>query len=260
MIPRNRDISHAAYQELLGAYALDAVEADERRSLEAHLASCPSCPAELARLQSAIDAYPLALTDLLPSAALRGRIELAIGVGSAHSTWTNARPPAPPPVAQRATPSHPPPPSPTPIRPSAIYPWVAAAALLLAVSLGLLAWNLQLRTDPGQPTEVETVALRPTDPDQAVDGDLTYLTDRGVAMLTVRDLPPLESGELYQVWLIGDGGDPEPVGTFDASSANFAVVVDRDRYQVLALTIEPGPLGSPQPTSDPIADAPLSSA
>lgn len=37
-----------AYGDLLGAYALDAVEADERELIEVHLAQCPRCRAEVA--------------------------------------------------------------------------------------------------------------------------------------------------------------------------------------------------------------------
>ena len=40
-------ISHEDASELLGAYALDAVDGDERVSLEEHLATCPRCQAEL---------------------------------------------------------------------------------------------------------------------------------------------------------------------------------------------------------------------
>lgn len=40
-------ISHDDAIELLGAYALDAVEGDELVELEAHLATCPRCRAEL---------------------------------------------------------------------------------------------------------------------------------------------------------------------------------------------------------------------
>jgi hypothetical protein len=39
--------SHEEMQELLGAYALDAVDADERVLVEAHLAHCPRCRDEL---------------------------------------------------------------------------------------------------------------------------------------------------------------------------------------------------------------------
>jgi anti-sigma factor RsiW len=41
-------LDHAAIEELLGAYALDAVEPDERDQIEAHLATCPRCRAEVA--------------------------------------------------------------------------------------------------------------------------------------------------------------------------------------------------------------------
>jgi anti-sigma factor RsiW len=38
----------AEVEELIGAYALDAVDADERAAVEAHLPGCPRCRAELA--------------------------------------------------------------------------------------------------------------------------------------------------------------------------------------------------------------------
>ena len=40
-------VGHDEYIELLGAYALDAVDQDERRTVEAHLAVCPACQAEV---------------------------------------------------------------------------------------------------------------------------------------------------------------------------------------------------------------------
>src|SRR5262245_64213668 len=39
--------SHAEIEELLGAYALDAVDPDEREAIEAHLSGCPRCRAEV---------------------------------------------------------------------------------------------------------------------------------------------------------------------------------------------------------------------
>ncbi len=42
-----RMIAHAEAEQLLGALALDAVEADERESLELHLETCPKCRDEL---------------------------------------------------------------------------------------------------------------------------------------------------------------------------------------------------------------------
>lgn len=40
-------MNHHPVEELLGVYALDAVDADERAEIEAHLADCPRCRAEV---------------------------------------------------------------------------------------------------------------------------------------------------------------------------------------------------------------------
>ena len=46
--------AHAEIQDLLGAYALDAVDADERVLIERHVADCPRCRAEVdAHLEAA---------------------------------------------------------------------------------------------------------------------------------------------------------------------------------------------------------------
>ena len=46
-----RELSPAELHELLGAYALDAVDADEREQVEAYLARTPSAVAEVSALQ-----------------------------------------------------------------------------------------------------------------------------------------------------------------------------------------------------------------
>ena len=43
-----RELTHDEAADLLGAYALDAVDADEREALEHHLRECPRCRAEVA--------------------------------------------------------------------------------------------------------------------------------------------------------------------------------------------------------------------
>src|SRR3546814_17505894 len=44
---RSADMTHDEVQDLLGAYALDAVDDDERALVEDHLAECPRCRAEV---------------------------------------------------------------------------------------------------------------------------------------------------------------------------------------------------------------------
>ena len=75
-------------------------------------------------------------------------------------------------------------------------------------------------------------------------------------MLDVHDLPPLEPDQVYEVWLIGDEG-PVPAGTFDQPTDQHAVVADRSQYETLAITAEPGPLGTEAPTGEVVATAPL---
>jgi hypothetical protein len=42
------ELTHAEIEELLGAYALDALDDDERDAVEGHLPGCPRCRAEVA--------------------------------------------------------------------------------------------------------------------------------------------------------------------------------------------------------------------
>lgn len=44
----SQSLTHSEIEDLLGAFALDAVDDDERDLLEAHLAACPRCRAEVA--------------------------------------------------------------------------------------------------------------------------------------------------------------------------------------------------------------------
>src|SRR5437899_2768096 len=41
-------VEHVDIEEMLGAYALDAVDGDEREMVERHLADCPRCREEVA--------------------------------------------------------------------------------------------------------------------------------------------------------------------------------------------------------------------
>jgi hypothetical protein len=47
-------MSHEEIAELLGAYALDAVEPDEAAAVEAHVGECPRCAAELAEFREVV--------------------------------------------------------------------------------------------------------------------------------------------------------------------------------------------------------------
>jgi anti-sigma-K factor RskA len=241
---------HAATRDLLGAFALGAVDPEEAASVRAHLATCAECQAEMAELWLAVDSLPSTIEPMAPPPALRERIAAAIAA--------EAVAPAPEPVATIA----PPPPVPEPIRKppsfwSRATPWAAAAAILLLLSAGLLVWNLRLREQIATAPVAETIALAPTDAAPGARGEVTYLPEDSLLLLNVQDLPPLELDQVYEVWLIGEDGVPAPAGVFDQPTDQHAVVADRDRYDTLAITAEPGPLGTEAPTGEIVATASL---
>jgi anti-sigma-K factor RskA len=257
--PNQTVARHAATRDLLGAFALGAVDAEEAASVRAHLATCAECQAEMAELWLAVDSLPDAIEPMDPPPALRDRIAAAIMAESA----------APNPLALSVTPSTEPvptiataPPVPEPIRKPASFwsratPWAAAAAILLLLSAGLLVWNLRLREQMATAPATETIALAPTDAAPEARGEVTYLPQDDLFILDVRDLPPLEPDQVYEVWLIGEDGVPAPAGVFDQPTDQHAIVADRDHYDTLAITAEPGPLGTEAPTGEIVATASL---
>jgi anti-sigma-K factor RskA len=250
---------HAATRDLLGAFALGAVDAEEAATVRAHLATCAECQAEIAELWLAVDSLPDMIEPMEPPPALRDRIATAIAAEAASPLPAPSASPAPEPMPAIA----PAPPATEPIRKPASFwskvtPWAAAAAILLLLSAGLLVWNLRLREQIQQATApvTETIALAPTDAAPDASGEVTYLPQDELLMLDVRDLPPLEPDQVYEVWLIGAEG-PVPAGTFDQPTDQHAIVADLDLYDTLAITAEPGPLGTEGPTGEIVATAPL---
>lgn len=271
MEPRQQRRDHQYYEDLVGAVALGAATPEERQALLTHASECPICRPELAELRAAVTALPLMLEEREPSPILRYRIqamlqhELTTGVPIAEPASgpldvdqledSEASPFAAAPYT--AVPE----PTPVPIRPRrprAVAIWAAAAVLLLAVSAGLVLWNLMLLQDQRDLGEEETIAVTVdiASPPANLAANLTYLEDRGVFLLSVRDLPALTEDQLFQVWLIGDA-NPISVGTFGSETAEVAVAADRAEYAALAVSVEPGPTGSPTPTTPPILVANL---
>ena len=253
---------HAATRDLLGAFALGAVDAEEAATVRAHLATCAECQAEMAGLWTAVDSLPGMVEPMDPPPALRDRIAAVVMAEPASPPPAPAVAPAPaaptpaPAIAPAEPVSH-------PIRKPASFwsratPWAAAAAILLVLSAGLLVWNLRLQEQVREAATpvAETIALAPTDAAPEASGEVTYLADEDLFIVDVRDLPPLEADQVYEVWLIGEDG-PEPVGVFDQPTDQHAIVADRGQYETLAITLEPGPLGTAAPTGEIVASAPL---
>lgn len=64
----------AAVRDDLGAWALDALDADERSSVDQHVSRCMGCRAEADRWLAVSSALPLSLAPVAPSADARDRL------------------------------------------------------------------------------------------------------------------------------------------------------------------------------------------
>lgn len=247
-------VDHREYEDLLAAAALGALTPDEHAALRAHLQKCPSCRSAYGRLVSVADALPLAVEERSPSASLRARLQSQVAV-DARERQRETPPPVPLPVS--AAPASQARSARRNVLPFRVGWAVAAAALLLLGIVGGVAVDRLLLGDD-EPEDTQSIALQfPTDV-QVENADLTYLPNQQILQFSAPNLPNPPPGNVYQVWLI-EGETPRPVGVVDSDTGEFVTTVDPDRYDAFAITVEPGPLGSPGPTSDPIIVAPLES-
>jgi hypothetical protein len=237
---------HAYFQSLLGAYALDITDDEETRELEGHLSICRECPQELAQLRAAANELPLLAEEMPPSAALRGRISAAARQERPDVRQINQGRPDPTnlPVSIR----------PGPRALPRWAPWLVAAVLLVGF-VGMLGWNMRLRTNQGDGA-IRTIALRSRG-NAPVTGEVIYIPEQHLGVLKTEQLPALPAGQIYQMWLM-KGDVPVGAGVFTSPTGEHAMSVDLRQYSAIAITMEPAPTGSEKPSSDPVAMAVLS--
>ncbi len=236
----------ADYDEsLIAAAAFGTLDADEARELEVLLARSPEARAELAELRELAGNLALVAEERAPSADLRDRLEAAI-TGQQATTESAA---VATPVPDR---------QPAPIiRLNGVWLGAIAAALAIALLSGVLLAQFVLFDDEDDIAAREDVALTVTDAIPDLEAQLTYEPDRHLFFLTTENLPPPPQDSIYQIWLIDEAGVAQPKGIMAATT--YAVMADRDAFVAFAVTIEPGPLGSTGPTSEPFLVAPLES-
>lgn len=252
MEPRVNQPPQDNVRDLLGAYALGAVDAREAAEMRAFLEQDAAAAAELTELLAAVSVLPALAEPMTPPVGLRDRIAAAT-LADAPARPAPVAPLAssrPAPMAARAEdPANIVRPEPAFWQRAAV--WATAAAALLILSLGLLYWNMQLRSEISTTPPIETLALATTPMAPEASGDVKYMPEQGVIMVDVKDLPPLPEGYVYEVWLIGEG-DPVAAGVFSSATAQHAIVADRSQFSTLAITREPGPMGTVAPTTGEI--------
>ncbi|MDQ3655674.1 MAG: anti-sigma factor [Chloroflexota bacterium] len=257
MDPTANDRDDQYYEELLSAAAFGTLSAAEAAEVEAYLATSASARAELAELRMIAGGLTLLADEARPSPDLRNRIEQVV---MADAAW--ARPAQ---GGRRSLPESNPnegivPLSTVPVagskRPTPLwhpYVWAAAAALVLAIVTGVVLDRVLLNDD-NPATERESIAFNLTTPIPDLSAALTYDAEDQIFILETENMPAAPPDHVYQVWLIDESG-AQPVGVMNRST--FAVPAPRDAYDAFAITVEPAPLGSVGPTTDPFFVAAL---
>jgi anti-sigma-K factor RskA len=233
-------------EELLGAYALDALPEGEMAAVRAHLASCREHAAKASELRSVAASLNATVEPVAPPDALRRRVVAGVAATAAAPTRLDRRrePSATARPAAR-------------IRWRPAYAFGAIAAVLVMAVAGLAAWNVSLRSELDDRVSPESVIVWPlqdaSDP-AASSGYVVYYSEDDRVTVVGEGLPQPESGKTYQLWAVSDVGRPTSIGLMDVDVRGRAIATAPFRVDGalnLAITIEPAG-GSPQPTSDPI--------
>ncbi|WP_051681627.1 anti-sigma factor [Cellulomonas sp. HZM] len=234
---------------LLGAYALDAVDADERLAVERLVAADADAARELAQLRDVAARLGTAVR-ADPPATLRASVLAAVAAeraraGGAGSSSAAAPVPTPELVP---TPRH---------RASARW-WSLAAAVVVgaAVPTTLLVQQHQHADQVAAQQQAIADILR--DPtavlvhgEVAGGGNATAVLTADDALFSATGLPALSEGKVYQLWVVRDGQASSAGVMDDDAGAVRSLAQGYVAGDALAVTVEPRG-GSEQPTSDPV--------
>jgi anti-sigma factor RsiW len=210
--------------ELTAAYALDALDPEEREEYEAHLRGCEACQEELAALSGVTEALAVGASGPAPRPELRDRI-LSAARDEPQTVVALA------PRHRRVLPA---------------VAAVAAVAALVALVIGLWAGQLSGDLDEARSAleRQRQAAAVLADPDARIvalatgQGRLVVGAD-GRAALVLGGMGPAPAGKTYEVWVV-EGDAAVPAGLFPGDDDADLVAVDGTvgEGDVVAVTIE----------------------
>jgi anti-sigma-K factor RskA len=230
--------------DLLPAYALGSLDADEASHIEAHLLSCWICRNESNAFQTVAEQLSLAAPAASPSPDLKDRLLQRVQT-------TRPRQPIPAQAARRSWLER-------------LLPVWGLASLGLIIALA--AFNLSLWQRLNQlefvtaPGGMRAIPLSGTDEASGATGFVLVGADGRNGALVVDGLPPLDENRQYQLWLIRDGErtsgavfstDEESYGGMRIKAPGSLL-----EYSAVDVTIEPAG-GSLQPTGEVVLGGPL---
>jgi len=231
--------------ELAGAYAFGALDADEERLVAAHLSSCPRPHAEVRDGVALAGGLADGLQPVGPSAQLRARL-----MASVAATPQASAPRRPADAARRPRLRWPAP------RLSAA---LATAAVVVAIAFGIRSVQLEQEAERSEAV-AEAFAAAEAIYRVAGDAGTGWLLETGDRPVFVAaDVASLPAGRLYQLWLIDPAGQPVSAGTLTPAGDPALSLVRVERpltgYATFAVTVEAR--REDQPTSEPVMVATL---
>jgi len=253
---------HEQFGEDLALYALNALEGEDRSTLEKHLASCPACRLELEQLRG--DGALLALSTVGPKPPGRARHRLLEAVAAETANPTPASRAQTIREAERPRRSW--------------WGWLgwAATAAVIVFAASLWRENSGLRRDiatwrslasqqelelgrtrdvvaavTGSDAVRFTLVAMKTPPQP--QGKAFYLRNRNSLVFVANNMPVLPPQKAYELWLIPVQGAPIPAGVFKPDARGSATVVNPPlpagtEAKAFAITVE-NEAGSSAPTS-----------
>ncbi len=226
------------FEELSGAYVLDAITPEERGLAEEHIAECSHCAQVVRELQLSVNALSLSVPTVEPSAALKERILASIQPKVTALVQPVQK------VSQKSF---------VPQRRSRWQRWstqlLAVASLVLIILLsGMTVWNIALQQQISTLTmNVSPISysMRSTSASEGVAGNLECFSKQHLCILTMHGLPMLEGTKVYQGWLLHDQ-QPTSIGLLNVRNGVASVDFQGDvgDYNAAAVSVEPGPIAS----------------
>ena len=263
---------HPTREEDFDLYVLGALEGDEKRAIESHLAACADCARKLAAARGRVAAISFAAPRVEPSAAVKDRLLRQVRAESqapSRATSESAKVPARGTGREFA-----PPEPPRGVAGRWLFAILAPACVALLIATVML-WrendrltkqlaDLGASVDKTQKqladaqemlhlyTSKDTikVALAPKPGMIKGDGEVMYNEKMGLLMYDGWIAPPPED-KSYQLWVVPMEGKPISAGVFNPATSDTAhwmsKVPEGIEPKMFAITLEPAG-GMPQPT------------
>lgn len=234
-------MNRETFLNLLPAYALDALDHDEKAEVETLLADDPEAQTMLAEYQVLTQSLILTAPARQAPAHLKGdlRLRLASRAGSEAEMIPQPRPPQ---LWRR---------------------WLSVAAILVIV-FGI-TWGLSLLQTPtiespigevlftelSQLEDTTRISVSARENFEQVSGELVVHRYSNRAVIHVYGLPELQSDQTYQLWLNGpdgvvNGGLFQPMASGTATNIILPLEQNFDDYNGFGVSLEPAE-GSPFP-------------